>query len=143
MKAIVKTDTRPVRDQYFDRMWERFVRDARLTPIQTRMAHEYLIRIEKEQLRELLDIVTMASFITLIEDFGFGTTPGATRIPRFRNALNDLLEEAFGHQSISGDILYQYDGCAYERLRARLHRHGVEFDAYYDVPEEDREDRKR
>lgn len=141
MKAIVKTDNRPERDKYYDKLWDRFVRDAKLTPMQARIAHEYLMTNTKERLREFIDINFMASILALIENFGWGTTATSTRIPRFRNAVNDILEEVFDHQSLSGDVMYKYDGCGFERLRIRLHRHGVEYDAYYTVPEEERKER--
>lgn len=76
----MSTDKRDERDQYFDREWEKLIKAARLNPLQTRMCREYLRKIEKEQLVELLDISLMAGLLALIEAFNFGTGKTAKRL---------------------------------------------------------------
>lgn len=132
MKVQVSTDKRDERDQYFDREWEKLIKAARLNPLQTRMCREYLRKIEKEQLVELLDISLMAGLLALIEAFNFGTGKTAKRLGRYRDAVNNILEDVFDKKVIIGDLLYSYDGCAVERLRHRLHKYGVEYAPIYE-----------
>lgn len=127
MKAKAELDKRNDLDKRFDRLFDKMVRDATLTPKQKYIVRRYLISVIGEKVREVEDAMDMGFWIGLIELFNFGHTKRATRLPRLQNYVREVVNEAYGKESIDANGLLHYDGCGIEHLKTRLARHGVEF----------------
>ena len=63
------------------------------------------------------DAFVMAAMIALVEDFGFGTKAGSTRLYKFVEKMQTIID--FGAE--------QYDTAVSEGLRNRLQNLGVEY----------------
>lgn len=59
------------------------------------------------------DAFVMASMLVLVEEFGFGTKEGSTRLPRFVKALQDTID-------VNAEY---YDEAVAEGLRQKLHNY--------------------
>jgi hypothetical protein len=85
-----------------------------LYKIQAQQAIRYEVR---EAVRTTCDSVVVAAMIALIEEFGFGTNEQSTRLFRFRNALQQIIDT-------NADF---YSDAIAEGLKNRLRALGVEF----------------
>ena len=70
-----------------------------------------------DAIRTTADAFVMASILALVEEFGFGTTEQATRIPRFVNRLQGIIDVNAEH----------YDDAVAIGLRNKLHGLGIEY----------------
>lgn len=127
MKAKVELDKRGEIDKRFDRLFDKMVRDANLNPKQKYIVRKYLISTIGEKVREVENAMNMGFWIGLIELFNFGCNKRATRLPRLQNYVRDVVNEAYGKESIDANGFLHYDGCGIEHLKTHLARHGVEF----------------
>jgi hypothetical protein len=132
MKVKVKADNRSEIDKRFDSIYNKMVRDARLSPIQENIVATYLHKIMQMRINEIEAAVEMSYLIALIESEHFGTdvTRGrAKRLFRVQKYATDAIDEAYGHACIdSAGFWKSYDGCGLERLQVRLARLGCDYD---------------
>lgn len=85
-----------------------------LYKIQAQKAIEYEVR---DSIRITADSFVMASILALVEEFGFGTTEQSTRIPRFIERLQSIIDVNAEH----------YDDAVAIGLRNKLHGWGIEY----------------
>lgn len=85
-----------------------------LYKIQAKQAIEYEV---KDAIRITADAFVMASILALVEEFGFGTTEQSTRIPRFIERLQSIIDTNADH----------YDDAVAIGLRNKLHGLGIEY----------------
>ena len=85
-----------------------------LYKIQAKQAIEYEV---KDAIRITADSFVMAAILALIEEFDFGTTERSTRIKRFTERL----------QSIIDTSAETFDDAVREGLRNKLHNLGVDY----------------
>ena len=85
-----------------------------LYKMQAQKAIEYEVA---DAIRITADSFVMASVLALVEEFGFGTTENATRIPRFITRLQSIIDVNAEH----------YDDAVAEGLRNKLHDLGIEY----------------
>ena len=71
----------------------------------------------KDAIRITADSFVMASLLTLIEEFGFGTNEQATKIHRFVAKLQEVIDTSAEY----------YDDAVAEGLRNRLSSYGVQY----------------
>ena len=131
MKAKVQIDNRSESDRKFDELWTKMTKNARLSPMQSRIVADYLRQIMNLRIHEIESAVDMAWLIALIESEKFGTDvkKGAVKLLRTQQYACDVRNEAYGHDIIDGNGWYNdYDGCGLQHLQMRLERHGVEYD---------------
>lgn len=90
----------------------------RFPELYKRQAQNAIDHAVKDTLNITADSFIIGALIVLIEEFGWGTDEKrATRIPRFMNALQEIID-------INAD---KYDDAVAEGLRIRLHKLGVDF----------------
>ena len=82
--------------------------------IQAQQAIQYEVQ---EAIRITADSFVMASMLALIEEFGFGTNARSTRILRFRDALQKIIDT-------NADF---YTDAVAEGLKSRLHNYGIDY----------------
>lgn len=70
-----------------------------------------------EAVRTTADAIVIASLITLVEEFGFGTNEQATRIHRFIKKLQETVDTGADY----------YEEAVVEGLKNRLTAHGLEY----------------
>ena len=131
MKVRVSADNRSEIDKRFDTVYNKMVRDARLTPKQENIVATYLHKIMQMRINEVEAAIEMAYLIALVESEHFGTDVkrGAKRLHRVQAFASGVINEAFGHSCIdSAGFWNSYDGCGVERLKVRLARNGVDYD---------------
>ena len=85
-----------------------------LYKLQAQKAIEYEV---KDAIRITADSFVMASILALVEEFGFGTTEQSTRIPRFIERLQSIIDTNADH----------YDDAVAIGLRNKLHGLGIEY----------------
>lgn len=85
-----------------------------LYKIQARQAIEYEV---KDAIRITADSFVMASMLALVEEFGFGTNERSTRLPRFIERLQSIIDTNADH----------YDDAVAIGLRNKLHGLGIEY----------------
>lgn len=127
MEVKVELDKRCEEDKRFDRLFDKMVRDANLNPRQKYIVRRYLISVIGEKVREVEDAMDIGFTIGLIELFNFGHNKKATRLPRLKKYVRDVVNEAYGKDAVDANGCLHYDGCGLEHLKMRLARHGVEF----------------
>ena len=86
-----------------------------LYKIQAQKAIQYEV---SEAIRITADSFVMASMLALIEEFGFGTNVRSTRLIRFRDALQKLIDTSADY----------YTDAVAEGLKSRLHSHGIDYE---------------
>ena len=131
MNAIVKRDNRCAIDRRFDDMYNKMVREAHLTPQQRNVVGAYLHAIMEMRIHEIRGAVDMSWILSLTEGEGYGTNPrrGAFRLQRAHKKAVEIRDEAFSKGSVDARGFWNsYDGCGYERLQARMHSHGLEYE---------------
>lgn len=126
MKSKVELDKRCNFDKKYDRMFDRMVRDAKLSPKQKYIVSQYLEAIIGENVKEVENAMDMGYTIGLIEVEHFGHNKRATKLPRLSKYVRGVLNEAYGQDCIDANGRIHYDGCGIEHLVVRLSRHGVE-----------------
>ena len=119
-------DNRPQSDKKYDRMFDKMVRDAALSPKQRYIVSKYLEAIIGENVKEVENAMDMGYAIGLIETEGFGHNSRATRLPRLQKYVRGVLSEAYGNDCVDANGRIHYDGCGIGHLEVRLSRHGVE-----------------
>ena len=119
-------DNRPQSDKKYDRMFDKMVRDAALSPKQRYIVSKYLEAIIGQNVKEVENSMDMAYAIGLIETEGFGHNARATRIPKLQKYVRGVLSEAYGNDCVDANGNIHYDGCGMGHLEVRLSRHGVE-----------------
>ncbi len=133
MKVKVSADRRSEIDKRFDSVYNKMVRDAHLSPKQEHIVSTYLHKIMQMRINEIEAAVEMAYLIALIESEHFGTDTKrghAKKLYRTQAYAAEVINEAFGHACIdSAGFWNSYDGCGVERLKIRLQRNGVDYDA--------------
>jgi hypothetical protein len=75
MKVLAKADNRSEIDKRYDTIYNKMVRDARLTPLQENIVATYLHKIMQMRIHEIEGVVEMAYLIALIESEHYGTDP--------------------------------------------------------------------
>ena len=85
-----------------------------LYKVQAQKAIEYEVR---DAIRITADSFVMASILALVEEFGFGTTEQSTRIPRFVERLQSIIDTNADH----------YDDAVAIGLRNKLHGLGIDY----------------
>lgn len=131
MKAKVQLDKRNEIDRKFDDMWNKLVRTAKLTPMQSNLVAKYLREIMGMRMHEIESAKDMGWILALIESEGFGTdvSKGAKRLLRVQAKCVEICNEAFGHGCADGNGYWGgYDGCGIEHLQTKLARYGVEYE---------------
>jgi hypothetical protein len=130
MKVLAKADNRSEIDKRYDTIYNKMVRDARLTPLQENIVATYLHKIMQMRIHEIEGVVEMAYLIALIESEHYGTDPKrSSRIHRVQACATEAINEAYGHSCIdSAGFWCSYDGCGYERMLSHLHRLGLEYE---------------
>lgn len=131
MNARVRIDNRSEADRKFDELWTKMTKNARLSPMQSRIVADYLRQIMNLRIHEIESACDMGWLIALIESEKFGTDvkKGAVKLLRTQQYACDVRNEAYGHDIIDGNGWYNdYDGCGLQHLQMRLERHGVEYD---------------
>ena len=132
MKVKVSADNRSEIDKRFDSIYNKMVRDAHLSPKQENIVSTYLHKIMQMRINEIEAAVEMAYLIALVESEHFGTDikRGAKKLYRVQAHAVEAINEAYGHSCIdSAGFWNSYDGCGVERLKIRLERNGVDYDA--------------
>jgi hypothetical protein len=130
MKVKVERDRRSDVDKAFDKIYNKMVHDAKLTPRQENIVSAYMKKIMLMRMHEIESIVDMSWMIHMIEDEGWGTDPskGATRLLRSQTGAAAIREEAYGHECTDAHGFWNsYDGCGLEHLQTRLKRYGCEY----------------
>lgn len=127
MKAKALLDKRSEADKKYDRLFDKMVRDANLSPKQRMIVTNYIAKITGEKVREVENAMDMGFWIGLIELFNFGHNKRATRLPKLQAYVRDVVNEAYGKDCIDANGQVCYDGCGIEHLKMHLARHGVEF----------------
>ena len=128
MKAKVELDKRNDLDKRYDRLFDKMVRDAHLTPKQKYIVINYIEKVTGEKVREVENAMNMGFWIGLIEVEHFGHNKRAIKLPRLQNYVRDVVNEAYGKDCIDANGRICYDGCGLEHLKNHLARHGVEFE---------------
>lgn len=85
-----------------------------LYKMQAQKAIEYEVH---DAIRTTADSFVMASVLALVEEFGFGTNARATRIPRFIERLQTIIDT---------NAEYYDDAVAYG-LKNKLHNLGIDY----------------
>lgn len=127
MKAKALLDKRSEADKKYDRLFDKMVRDANLSPKQRMIVINYIAKITGEKVREVENAMDMGFWIGLIELEHFGHNKRATKLPRLQAYVRDVVNEAYGKDCIDANGQVCYDGCGIEHLKMHLARHGVEF----------------
>lgn len=127
MKAKALLDKRSEADKKYDRLFDKMVRDANLSPKQRMIVTNYIAKITGEKVREVENAMDMGFWIGCIELFNYGHNKRATRLPKLQAYVRDVVNEAYGKDCIDANGQVCYDGCGIEHLKMRLARHGVEF----------------
>lgn len=127
MKAKVELDKRNATDKREDRMFDKMVRDANLSPKQKYIVTRYFDVTIGEKIREVENAMNMGFWIGLIELHKYGHNKRATKLPNLQNYVRDVINEAYGKDCVDANGRVCYDGCGIEHLKAHLARHGVEF----------------
>ena len=127
MKSKVELDKRNDLDKRYDRLFDKMVRDAHLTPKQKYIVTNYIEKVIGEKVREVENAMDMGFWISIIELFNFGHNKRATRLPRLQNYVREVINEAYGKDCVDANGHVCYDGCGIEHLKTRLAKHGVEF----------------
>ena len=131
MNAIVKRDNRCEIDRRFDDLYNKMIRDAQLTPKQSRVVSAYMRNIMKMRIHEIRGAVDMSWILSLAEGEGYGTDVrrGACRLQRAHKRALSIRDEAFSKGSVDARGFWNsYDGCGYERLQARMRGLGLEYE---------------
>lgn len=126
MKRKVELDNRCNFDKKYDRMFDKMVRDANLSPKQKYIVSQYLKTIIGENVKEVENAMDMGYAIGLIEVEHFGHNKRATKLPRLQKYVREVVNEAYGNDCIDANGRIHYDGCGIGHLEVRLSRHGVE-----------------
>ena len=128
MKAKVVLDRRNDLDKKYDQMFNKMVKDANLSPKQKMVVSAYLKCILNEKIQEVENAMDMGYCIGLIEVEKFGCNKRATRLPRLRKYVREVVNKAYDHETIDANGVWnKYDGCGIERMEMYLAKHGVEF----------------
>lgn len=131
MNAIVNRDNRCEIDRRFDDMYNKMIREAKLTPRQINVVGKYLHAIMKMRIHEIRGAADMSWILSLAEGEGYGTNVrrGAFRLQRAHKRAVEIRDEAFSHGSVDARGFWNsYDGCGYERLQTRMRSHGLEYE---------------
>ena len=130
MKAKVIRDRRSDIDRQYDDMFNKMVRDAGLNARQRVIVQTYLRSIVRIKLHETEAVMEMAYLLALIKSEKFGTDPKkSTRLKRVQQAASEELNDVYERRHINANgFLEDYDGCAVERLQARLANLGIEYE---------------
>lgn len=125
MKAKVELDKRCNFDKKRDRMFDKMVRDANLSPKQRYIVTQYLDAIIGENIKEVENAMDMGYAIGLIEVEHFGHNKAATRLLRLQKYVREVIGNAYGNNCVDANGQTSYDGCGIDHLETRLSRHGV------------------
>ena len=131
MNAIVNRDNRCEIDRRFDDLYNKMIREAKLTPKQVHVVRSYLHGIMKMRIYEIRGAADMSWILSLAEGEGFGTNAsrGAFRLQRAHKRAVAIRDEAFSKGSMDARGFWNsYDGCGYERLQARMRGLGLEYE---------------
>lgn len=131
MNVKVEKDRRSEVDKIFDKIYNKMVHDAKLTPRQENVVAAYMRKIMVMRMHEVESVVDMSWMISMIENEGFGTDPnrGATRLKRAQNGAAEVRNEAYGHECADANgFWHSYDGCGLEHLQVRLKRYGCVYE---------------
>ena len=121
MRVKIEKDRRSDVDKAFDKIYNKMVRDARLTPRQENIVAAYLQKIMLMRMHEIESCVEMSWMLSAIENDRCGTDPkkGATRLVKLQNGAAQIREEAYGHGCMDAHGFWNsYDGCGLEHLQA-------------------------
>lgn len=132
MNVKVDKDRRSDVDKALDKIYNKMVHDAKLTPRQENIVAAYLQKITLMRMHEIESCVEMSWMLSAIENDRCGTDPkkGATRLVKLQSGAAQIREEAYGHGCTDAHGIWNsYDGCGLEHLQTRLKRYGVEYDA--------------
>lgn len=89
----------------------------RFPELYKRQALQVIDREQTEAIRITADSFVMATLLVLIEEFDFGTSTGATKIPRFIEALQKKIDTSAEY----------YDDAVAEGLHNKLAEYGVDY----------------
>lgn len=130
MKARVIKDRRSDVDRQYDEMFNKMVRDAALNARQRVIVQTYLRSIVRIKLHETEAVMEMAYLLALIKSEKFGTdAKRSTRLKRVQKAASEELNDVYERGCVNANgFLEDYDGCAVERLQARLSNLGIEYE---------------
>lgn len=131
MKAKVEKDRRSDVDKAFDKIYNKMVHDAKLTPRQENIVAAYMRKIMVMRMHEVESVVDMSWMLSAIENDRCGTDPkkGATRLVKLQNGAAEIRNEAYGHEfADSNGFWHSYDGCGLEHLQVRLKRYGCVYE---------------
>lgn len=89
----------------------------RFPELYKRQALQVLDYEKHETIRMTADSFVMASLIALVEEFGFGTTETSTRLNRFVDKLQEVIDTSAEY----------YDDAVVEGLHNKLHALGIDY----------------
>ena len=89
----------------------------RFPELYKRQTLQFLYYEKRDGIRTTANTFIMASVLALIEEFDFGTTENATRIPRFIAKLQEIVD-------VNAEY---YDDAVAEGLKNKLHGLGIEY----------------
>lgn len=90
---------------------------SRFPELYKRQAIQVIEQEKSKAIRSTANAFLMATMIVLVEEFGFGTTANSTKLLRFRDALQNLIDASSDY----------YSDAVVEGLHNRLHNLGIEY----------------
>ena len=90
----------------------------RFPELYKRQAKQVIDQEKGKAIRSTANAFVMATMIVLVEDFGFGTAATSTKILKFRDALQKVIDTSADY----------YTDAVVEGLHNRLHNLGIEYD---------------
>lgn len=129
MRTKIEVDRRAEIDKKYDKMYEKMVKAACLSPKQKAVVSAYLRAIIQEKIQEVENAMDMSYWIGLIELYKFGCNKRATRLPRLQKYVKEIVNEAYGHSCVDANgMVIDYDGCGLSWLKCKLRRYGIEIE---------------
>jgi hypothetical protein len=129
MKVKVKADRRSAIDREYDDMYNKMLRESGINARQSVIVKTFLRAIVRRRIQEIEAAVEMGYLLALIETERFGTSPKSTRLKRVQARAAEHINEAYSRGYINANGFFEdYDGCGYERLKAKLHGYGLEYE---------------
>lgn len=129
MKVKVVKDRRCDIDRLYDDLFNKMVRDAALNARQSVIVKTFLRDIVRRRIQEVEAAVEMGYLLALIEVERCGTSRKATRLKKIQARAAEHINEAYSRGYINANGFFEdYDGCGYERLKAKLHGYGLEYE---------------
>ena len=129
MKVKVKADRRSAIDREYDDMYNKMLRESGINARQSVIVKTFLRAIVRRRIQEIEAAVEMGYLLSLIEVERCGTSRKATRLKKIQARAAEHINEAYSRGYINANGFFEdYDGCGYERLKAKLHGYGLEYE---------------